>query len=98
MKLSDFKFTHGPYKMTGMSKKGPWFKIKGTYPGTKFSIARSPFNSINGTFYDVEEAEANARLLGASWDMVKFIIDYRENIPNTSSHARAIDEILNKIK
>lgn len=64
------KHSEGPWQVTGLSKHGPYIKVRGTKLGGAFEIANCPFTVSAGRFYGVEEAQARARLIAAAPDML----------------------------
>ena len=60
--------TPGPWKLTGLSRRGFYVKVRGTRLGAKFEVANCPF--VPDSLIDKIEAEANARLIADAPDLL----------------------------
>jgi hypothetical protein len=80
----------GPWIVTGMSKHGPWIKVRGTALGDTFKIANVPFTATESQFCAVEDAEKIAHAISLIPDMVRLL----KQVPNGSAEmADRADEV-----
>lgn len=72
--MEETNHTEGPWKATGLSKNGNYFRVRGTILGKKFRIADCPF--VGDSFLNEKaEAEANSCLMAASPDLLSALRD-----------------------
>lgn len=95
------KYTIEPWNVTGMSKHGPWIKVRGNQIGKQFKVANVPFTATGDKFYDIEEAEEYARLISFSptmYELMKKIANSNFSVGDNTikNEARAICRELEK--
>lgn len=72
----------GPWIVTGMSKHGPWIKVRGAALGETFKIANVPFTASESQFYAVEDAEQIAHAISRLPDMVRLLKNINAALPS----------------
>ena len=75
----DATHTPGPWKATGSSQNGLYFKVRGTQLAKKWSVANCPFTT-DAYPGDKAEAEANARLIAAAPELFEFVLRLKQRM------------------
>lgn len=66
------QFTPGPWQVLPEEKDKPYIRIRGTILGAKYKIANALYEP-HISYYEFEEATANAHLIAASPTMFDYI-------------------------
>ncbi len=72
-------YTIQPWNVAGMSKNGPYIKVRGTTLGSKWAVANIPFIAEKDKFYGVEEAKEYAEMIKFTPTMIGLMKEIVKN-------------------